>query len=47
MKRKSTVLRIIDHLKTLYPDALCSLQYEKDYELLLPCACPPNAPTNG
>ena len=34
MKRKSTVLRIIDHLKTLYPDALCSLQYEKDYELL-------------
>ena len=34
MKRKSTVLRIIDDLKTLYPDALCSLNYEKDYELL-------------
>ena len=34
MKRKSTVLRIIEHLKTLYPDALCSLQYQKDYELL-------------
>ena len=34
MKRKSTVLRIIENLKTLYPDALCSLQYDKDYELL-------------
>lgn len=34
MKRKSTVLRIIETLKTLYPDALCSLTYEKDYELL-------------
>ena len=34
MKRKSTVLRIIENLKTLYPDALCSLTYEKDYELL-------------
>ncbi len=34
MKRKSTVLRIIENLKILYPDALCSLQYEKDYELL-------------
>lgn len=34
MKRKSTVLRIIGHLKELYPDAVCSLNYEKDYELL-------------
>lgn len=34
MKRKSTVLRIVDHLKALYPDAVCSLNYEKDYELL-------------
>ena len=34
MKRKSTVLRIIDALKTLYPDAVCSLTYQKDYELL-------------
>ncbi len=34
MKRKSTVLRIIDNLKALYPDAVCSLNYEKDYELL-------------
>lgn len=34
MKRKSTVLRIIENMKTLYPDATCSLQYTKDYELL-------------
>jgi len=31
---KENVLAIIDGLKELYPDALCSLQYEKDYELL-------------
>ena len=29
-----TINAIIEALKTLYPDALCSLQYEKDYELL-------------
>lgn len=34
MPKKSDVLSIIDGLKLLYPDALCSLQYEKDYELL-------------
>ncbi len=34
MKSKAAVRRIIDALKTLYPDALCSLTYEKDYELL-------------
>ena len=34
MKRKSTVLRIIENLKILYPDAACSLNYQKDYELL-------------
>ena len=34
MKRKSTVLRIIENLKVLYPDAICSLTYQKDYELL-------------
>lgn len=34
MKSKAAVKRIIDTLKELYPDALCSLQYEKDYELL-------------
>ena len=31
---KAAVKRIIETLKGLYPDALCSLQYEKDYELL-------------
>ncbi len=34
MKSKAAVKRIIDTLKDIYPDALCSLQYEKDYELL-------------
>lgn len=34
MKSKAAVQRIIEALKVLYPDALCSLTYEKDYELL-------------
>ena len=34
MKSKAAVKRIIEELKGLYPDALCSLTYEKDYELL-------------
>ena len=31
---QETVLHIVDALKELYPDSLCSLQYDKDYELL-------------
>lgn len=34
MKSKAAVKRIIENLKLLYPDALCSLTYDKDYELL-------------
>ena len=34
MKSKAAVKRIIETLKGIYPDALCSLVYEKDYELL-------------
>lgn len=34
MKSKAAVKRIIEILKGIYPDALCSLQYDKDYELL-------------
>ena len=34
MSSKAAVKRIIETLKGIYPDALCSLQYEKDYELL-------------
>jgi endonuclease-3 len=34
MKTKNSVRRILDGLKAEYPDALCSLQYKKDYELL-------------
>lgn len=34
MKSKAAVKRIIEALKERYPEGLCSLQYEKDYELL-------------
>ena len=34
MASKAAIKRIMETLKGLYPDALCSLQYEKDYELL-------------
>ena len=34
MKKKTDVLRIIEALKMLYPDGICSLDYPKDYELL-------------
>ena len=29
------VLKIIERLKALYPDALCALHYQKDYELMI------------
>ena len=34
MKSESDVRAIVEALKALYPDGICSLQYEKDYELL-------------
>lgn len=34
MKKKADVLHIIEELKALYPEGLCSLQYPKPYELL-------------
>lgn len=34
MKKREDVLSIIEELKKLYPDDICSLNYEKDYELL-------------
>jgi len=34
MKTYEEVLAIVEELKKLYPDGLCSLEYEKDYELL-------------
>ncbi|MBR4098838.1 MAG: endonuclease III [Clostridium sp.] len=34
MKRSADVRAIIQELKELYPEGLCSLEYEKDYELL-------------
>ena len=32
--KKADVWSIVNSLKELYPDSICSLQYEKDYELL-------------
>ena len=34
MKSKAEIDAIISRLKVLYPDAMCSLDYKKDYELL-------------
>ena len=34
MMKKADVWSIVNSLKQLYPDSICSLQYEKDYELL-------------
>lgn len=34
MKTEADVRAIVEALKALYPDGICSLQYEKDYELL-------------
>ncbi|MEG2455725.1 MAG: endonuclease III [Oscillospiraceae bacterium] len=34
MKKKSAVQAVIAELKALYPTGICSLHYEKDYELL-------------
>ena len=34
MKSRKTVLAIVNELKAQYPEAICSLNYEKDYELL-------------
>lgn len=31
---QENVLRVVNALKDLYPDALCSLRYDRDYELL-------------
>ncbi|SBW05096.1 Endonuclease III [uncultured Eubacteriales bacterium] len=34
MKKKKDVLTILEELKTLYPESVCSLDYEKPYELM-------------
>ena len=35
MRKKEKALQVCDVLDTLYPDAACSLQYEKPYELMI------------
>lgn len=34
MKKKEKAVAVIEELKRLYPEAICSLEYEKPYELL-------------
>lgn len=34
MKKQEDVIAIVEELKKLYPDGICSLEYKKDYELL-------------
>ena len=34
MKTEQQVRAIVDELRQLYPDGICSLEYQKDYELL-------------
>ncbi len=34
MKTEKAVRAIVEELKKLYPDGICSLEYQKDYELL-------------
>lgn len=34
MTKKEQAVHIVEALKELYPDSICSLDYEKDYELL-------------
>ena len=47
MKSKAQVSAIIAALKELYPDALCSLDYQKDYELLFSVRLAAQCPTRG
>ncbi len=35
MKRTERAAAVIDALKAAYPDAICALQYQKDYELMI------------
>ena len=44
---KEKALSVIEILKVQYPDALCALQYKKDYELRSPSVCLPSAQMQG
>lgn len=48
-KRKSPdqIQAIIEELKRLYPDGICSLEYDKDYELLFSVRLAASVPTSG
>ena len=35
MTKEERAVRVVELLKEVYPDAICSLEYEKPYELLI------------
>ena len=35
MDRQERALRVVEELKNVYPDALCALHSQKDYELMI------------
>ena len=37
MRKKERAQMAVDLLKEEYPDAICSLEYERPYELLISC----------
>lgn len=47
MKTTQEIAAIIAALKELYPDAACSLDYGKDYELLFSVRWQPSVPMHG
>ena len=44
MKTKEEARAIVNGLKALYPDGICSLQYQKIMNCCSPSACPPSVP---
>ena len=47
MRTQEQVNEIVRLLLEEYPLADCTLDWQKDYELLFPCVWPPSAPTSG
>lgn len=47
MTKKERALLAIELLKQIYPDAICSLDYEKPHELLISTRLLPSAPMPG
>lgn len=46
-KTQAQVWAIVEALKKLYPEGICSLEYKKDYELLFRSVWRPSVPMSG